>query len=184
MVRHLPSVLCSCCCSPELVKRTISTEGTASITILASTFSYTEGAPKLVPVHHTAQRRQALSFVRWITSGGLLTLGGDLSQHGQHLIVGVADDGGAPRAHVVDVLVAVHVPSVGALHLHHHNMRRKGADRQATEHRTGVWQRSGAPLSRTLSKTMGLPPTDLKARTGLLTPPGMIVCTVQQAVRR
>lgn len=31
---------------------------------------------------------------------------------------------------------------------------------------------------------MGLPPTDLKARTGLLTPPGMIVCTVQQAVRR
>jgi hypothetical protein len=29
-------------------------------------------------------------------------------------------------------------------------------------------------LSRTLSKTMGLPPTDRKARTGLLTPPGMM----------
>ncbi len=35
--------------SPELVKRTISTLGTASITIFAKTFSSTPGAPKLVP---------------------------------------------------------------------------------------------------------------------------------------
>lgn len=32
-----------------------------------------------------------------------------------------------------------------------------------------------APLTR--SKTMGLPPTDLNARTGELTPPGMIPCS-------
>ena len=34
---------------PELTKRTISTLGTASITISASVFSRTQGAPKLVP---------------------------------------------------------------------------------------------------------------------------------------
>ena len=34
---------------PELVKRTISTDGTASITIFARTFSRGPGAPKLVP---------------------------------------------------------------------------------------------------------------------------------------
>ena len=35
---------------PELVKRTISTDGTASITILASSFSSAQGAPKDVPL--------------------------------------------------------------------------------------------------------------------------------------
>ena len=34
---------------PELVNRTISTEGTASMTILARVFSWREGAPKEVP---------------------------------------------------------------------------------------------------------------------------------------
>jgi hypothetical protein len=35
---------------PELVKRTISTEGTAAMTALASSFSRGQGAPKEVPV--------------------------------------------------------------------------------------------------------------------------------------
>ena len=35
---------------PELVKRTISTEGTASMTILARSFSRGQGAPKEVPI--------------------------------------------------------------------------------------------------------------------------------------
>ena len=35
---------------PELQKRTISTEGTRSITICPSTFSSSQGAPKEVPL--------------------------------------------------------------------------------------------------------------------------------------
>lgn len=44
---------------PEFVKRTISTEGTASITIFARTFSFTEGAPKEVPFSRVACRSEA-----------------------------------------------------------------------------------------------------------------------------
>lgn len=39
---------------PEFVKRTISTEGTASITIFARMFSFTDGAPKDVPFSRVA----------------------------------------------------------------------------------------------------------------------------------
>ena len=42
---------------PELVKRTISTDGTASITFLASTFSRAEGAPNEVPGTCGEERR-------------------------------------------------------------------------------------------------------------------------------
>lgn len=39
---------------PELVNRTISTEGTAAITIFARMFSWTDGAPKDVPFSKVA----------------------------------------------------------------------------------------------------------------------------------
>jgi hypothetical protein len=45
-------------------------------------------------------------------AGALLEL---VAQHGVDLVVRGADDGGAPRPDVIDVLVAVHVPAVGAL---------------------------------------------------------------------
>lgn len=41
---------------PELVNRTISTEGTAAMTILARMFSLTDGAPKDVPFSKVAYR--------------------------------------------------------------------------------------------------------------------------------
>ena len=50
---------------PELVKRTISTDGTASMTIFASTFSLYDGAPKLVPFSSAFTSAALTSSLQW-----------------------------------------------------------------------------------------------------------------------
>lgn len=51
-------------------------------------------------------------------AGALLNLG---LQRGVDLVVGVANDGRAPGAHVVNVLVAIDIPAVGVLDALEHN---------------------------------------------------------------
>lgn len=55
---------------PELVKRTISMLGTASITICARMFSSGLGAPKLVPLERVARRAERTSSWAWPTMAG------------------------------------------------------------------------------------------------------------------
>ena len=55
---------------PELVKRTISTDGTASITALASTFSSADGAPNEVPLSICFLRASRTSSSAWPTMAG------------------------------------------------------------------------------------------------------------------
>ena len=55
---------------PEFTKRTISTDGTASITISASTFSSSQGAPKLVPLSRAACRAAITSGWLWPQMAG------------------------------------------------------------------------------------------------------------------
>jgi hypothetical protein len=50
---------------PEFVKRTISTDGTASHTILARTFSFSDGAPKDVPFSRAFTRASLTSSFAW-----------------------------------------------------------------------------------------------------------------------
>jgi hypothetical protein len=47
---------------PELVNRTISTEGTAAMTALASSFSRAQGAPKEVPFDRESFESQVNEF--------------------------------------------------------------------------------------------------------------------------
>ena len=44
-------------------------------------------------------------------------VGGWVGGRETYLVVRVANNGRAPRAHIVHVFVAVHVPGVGTLHL-------------------------------------------------------------------
>ena len=55
---------------PELVKRTISTEGTASITIFASSFSSAHGAPNDVPVSIVSLIAASTRSSAWPTIAG------------------------------------------------------------------------------------------------------------------
>ena len=50
---------------PLFVKRTISTEGTASMTIFASTFSFADGAPKDGPYYRHSTRASFTSSLAW-----------------------------------------------------------------------------------------------------------------------
>lgn len=56
---------------PELVNRTISTEGTASMTILARVFSWREGAPKEVPFSRVSCTIQAARAHARIAGNGV-----------------------------------------------------------------------------------------------------------------
>ena len=112
---------------PELVKRTISTAGTASMTCSGSGSGLGLGAGVGAGVglwlgvrlgvrvrvgevlgHHLGEL--VLEGARRAERGALLHGLGDGGEHG---VVGVADDGRAPRADVVDVLVAVDVVRLG-----------------------------------------------------------------------
>jgi len=55
---------------PELVKRTISTEGTASMTILASSFSRAHGAPNEVPFSSVTLSASSTRSSAWPTIAG------------------------------------------------------------------------------------------------------------------
>ena len=55
---------------PEFVKRTISTEGTASQTILAKMFSFSEGAPKDVPFSNAPRNASLTSSLAWPQMAG------------------------------------------------------------------------------------------------------------------
>ena len=55
---------------PELVKRTISTEGTASMTILASWFSSAHGAPNDVPLSSVSFSASSTRSSAWPTIAG------------------------------------------------------------------------------------------------------------------
>lgn len=95
---------------PLLVKRTISTEGTAAMTIFASSFSSAQGAPKEVPFLRLKTRRilgpqrsacdQLEAICGKPEQSKRLHL---LSERFQHLVICMADDRGPPSAHIVDV---------------------------------------------------------------------------------
>ena len=55
---------------PLFTKRTISTEGTASITISARVFSRAQGAPKLVPLSRASCRAAITSGWAWPQMAG------------------------------------------------------------------------------------------------------------------
>jgi hypothetical protein len=55
---------------PLFTKRTISTDGTASITISASWFSRAQGAPKLVPLSSASCRAPITSGWAWPQMAG------------------------------------------------------------------------------------------------------------------
>ena len=110
---------------PELTKRTISTDGTRPMTSFASTF-----CERAEPVDTTDQgdwltRRASaqleqicdsatdLQLARGAKGGALVDL---RLQRVVDLVIRGAHDGGAPAADIVDVLVAVDVPAMGALH--------------------------------------------------------------------
>ena len=88
---------------PDETNRTFSIDGTAAATVSAISISRTVGAPKLEP------RSRALDHGR------------------SHLGMHVAQDHRAPRADVVDVLVAVDVEQIGTRGAGHE--RRLAADR-------------------------------------------------------
>ncbi len=70
-------------------------------------------APHFFPLLMGARRSLPhLELAGGAEGGSLLDLG---LESGVNLVVGMANDGGAPRADVVDVLVAIDVPAVGAL---------------------------------------------------------------------